>query len=63
MDGVQYPLLGGIFNAVRARFDDGVKERLAVIADLKRKPSTENQLLFETLKSSDPSPAIRAAVR
>ncbi len=50
-------------NAVRARFDDGVKERLAVIADLKRKPSTENQLLFETLKSSDPSPAIRAAVR
>ncbi len=50
-------------DAVRARFDDGVKERLAVIADLKSKPARENQLLFETLQARDPSPAIRAAVR
>jgi hypothetical protein len=48
--------------AVRERFDDGVKQRLGVIADLKARPAKENALLFEVLSTRDPSPDIRAAL-
>ena len=49
-------------DTIRSRLDDSVRQRVAAVSELKVKPVAESALLFDVLRTRDPSPEVRAAV-